>query len=208
MTQDNSRPGNPQPDDRGNPHGGNPGNPNPGNPDRPGPAPDRPAGVPAGTVVMYAGIVDTHSAPGLERDGWLPCDGKERRVAEYRELYAAIGNSHGGDGTTFRVPDLRGTFVRGVDDGANRDPDADKRRAAAGGGNAGDRVGSVQDDALGRHEHAVPHLPTTLHWAVDEAHRYDVAQWNGGDGTTGTTGAAETRPRNVALHFIIRFRAS
>lgn len=216
MTQDTSHGnGNPQSDDRGNPHGGNPhsGNPDPGNPHggdpgRPDPTPGGRAGVPAGTVTMYAGVLDTHTIPALARDGWLHCDGKSLLAEEYRELYDAIGTSHGGDGIKFCVPDLRGTFVRGVDEGRGQDPDAHRRLPAVPGGNAGDRVGSAQEHALAQHEHAVPHLPTTLHWAVDEAPRHQVAQWNGDSGTTGTTGATETRPRNVALHFIIRFRAS
>jgi hypothetical protein len=202
MSQDNPNSSNPHGDTPGNPHGGNP-----GNPDRPEPRPaDRRPDVPVGTVVMYAGILDAHTAPTLAQDGWLPCDGKSLSVKEYRDLYDAIGTSHGGDGITFRVPDLRGTFVRGVDGGAGRDPDAHTRTAAASGGNAGDRVGSAQGHEFARHDHPAPHLPSTLHWAVDEAHRYDVAQWNGAETTTGTAGGSETRPRNVALHFIIRFR--
>jgi microcystin-dependent protein len=218
MTQDDSRGnGNPQPGDRGNPHGGNPGNPDPGNPhgDNPGtPSPpdavpsDRGAGVPVGTVTMYAGVLDTHTIPALAQAGWLPCDGMVLFAKDYPELFAAIGTSHGGDGIKFCVPDLRGTFVRGVDGGRGKDPDANRRLPAPYGGNGGDRVGSVQEDALGEHAHSVAHLPTALHWAVDEANIHHVAQWNDGVGVTGVAGEHETRPRNVALHFIIRFRKS
>lgn len=163
------------------------------------------ADVPVGTVIMYAGMLNLR--PLLEK-GWLPCDGRSLPVAEYPDLFSALGNGHGGDGVNFRVPDLRGTFVRGVDGGAKRDPDANVRTAAAAGGNAGDLVGSVQDDAFRAHAHDAPHLPTTLHWAVDEVLKHQVAQWNGGEARTAETGGSETRPRNVALHYIIRFRAS
>lgn len=214
MTQDDSRGnGNPQPGDRGNPHGGNPGNPDPGNPhggdpgnpDRPRPVPSG-AGVPVGTVTMYGGVLDTRTIPALAQAGWLPCDGTILFAKDYPDLFAAIGTSHGGDGIKFCVPDLRGTFVRGVDNGRGQDPDAHRRQAAPYGGNSGDRVGSVQEDALREHAHPVAHLPTTSHWAVDEVHKYDVAKWNGDVGATGVAGESETRPRNVALHFIIRFR--
>ncbi|MDQ3287838.1 MAG: tail fiber protein [Pseudomonadota bacterium] len=41
--------------------------------------------------------------------GWLPCDGTLLAIAEYDTLFALIGTTYGGDGsTTFAVPDLRG----------------------------------------------------------------------------------------------------
>ncbi len=39
----------------------------------------------------------------------LPCDGSELNIVDYKELYAKIGTSFGGDGTkTFKLPDLSG----------------------------------------------------------------------------------------------------
>ncbi len=175
--------------------------------DRPGPSPARRRGVPPGTVVMYAGDLDGRARTELKEEGWLPCDGGKYEVAEYRDLFLAIGTSHGGDGTNnFLVPDLRGTFVRGVDGGTGNDPDAAERTAPPSGGNRGDRVGSCQKDELAMHSHSAPHLPTTLHWAAHEAERLYVAQWNGDNTRTGDFGGRETRPKNVALHFIIRSR--
>lgn len=41
--------------------------------------------------------------------GWFLCQGQAVSIAQYQALYAAIGNTYGGDGeTTFAVPDLRG----------------------------------------------------------------------------------------------------
>lgn len=41
--------------------------------------------------------------------GWAACDGQELQIRDYRELYAVIGATYGGDGkTTFALPDLRG----------------------------------------------------------------------------------------------------
>jgi len=65
-------------------------------------------------------------------------------------LYSALGDAWGnGDGsTTFHLPDLRGRFLRGVDAAAGNDPDAGSRTVSNAGGNSGDAVGSVQDDAI------------------------------------------------------------
>jgi len=103
--------------------------------------------TPPGAVTAYAG--ETEPA------GWLFCDGRELSRAEYPELFAAIGTAHGaGDGvTTFNLPDYRGRFLRGVDDGVGRDPDSNARIAAAAGGNIGNMVGSVQDDQMQAHKH-------------------------------------------------------
>ena len=97
--------------------------------------------VPVGTVVPFAGT----TVP----EGWLACDGTEVDRVDYLRLYNVIGTAHGaGDGVdTFNLPDYRGRFLRGQDAGAGRDPDAASREAASAGGNAGDLVGSVQEDA-------------------------------------------------------------
>ncbi|MFN3175353.1 MAG: phage tail protein [Phaeodactylibacter xiamenensis] len=56
--------------------------------------------LPIGMVTPFAGS----SAP----DGWLLCDGSALQQSEYPDLYAVIGNSYGGSGNTFNLPDLRG----------------------------------------------------------------------------------------------------
>src|SRR5690606_23294711 len=81
-------------------------------------------------------------------------------VANYPELHRAIGTAWGGetDAGTFRLPDLRGRFLRGVDDREPTmaiDPDAAFRTASAPGGNTGSRVGTVQEAATGPHYHAL-----------------------------------------------------
>ncbi|MEX1033825.1 MAG: tail fiber protein [Cellvibrionaceae bacterium] len=40
---------------------------------------------------------------------WVPCDGRLLPIAQNQALFALLGNTFGGDGTTnFAVPDLRG----------------------------------------------------------------------------------------------------
>jgi microcystin-dependent protein len=55
--------------------------------------------------------------------GWLKCDGAAVSRTTYSALFSAIGTTFGaGDGsTTFNVPELRGEFARGWDDGRGVD---------------------------------------------------------------------------------------
>jgi len=101
-------------------------------------------GVPAGSIMAYGGA----TPPA----GWLLCDGRSVSQEAYPALFAAVGTNWGegaSDGE-FRLPDLRGRFLRGVDNGVGRDPDRGGRSANASGGNTGDNVGSVQGWATSR----------------------------------------------------------
>lgn len=54
-----------------------------------------------GMIIMFAGPY----AP----DGWMFCDGRVLNIAQYQALFAVIGATYGGNGTTtFALPDLRG----------------------------------------------------------------------------------------------------
>lgn len=119
--------------------------------------------APSGAVMAYAG--------GAAPDGWLICDGSAMSRTQYASLFAAIGTAHGsGDGaSTFLLPDYRGRFLRGVDNGQQRDPDALTRTAASTGGNAGDAVGSLEVAALASHTHAVMD-PGHSHGVSDPGH--------------------------------------
>jgi microcystin-dependent protein len=39
--------------------------------------------------------------------GWAFCDGTLLPIVQYRTLYSLIGNTYGGGGDTFALPDLR-----------------------------------------------------------------------------------------------------
>jgi len=103
-------------------------------------------GVPAGTILPYGGT----TAP----PGFLMCAGQSVSRTQYATLFEAISTSFGAaDGETFRLPDLRGRFLRGADDpdgpgasfgSANRDPNSTSRTAMNAGGAVGNNVGSVQ----------------------------------------------------------------
>jgi microcystin-dependent protein len=70
---------------------------------------------PAGFVAPFAGSV----APS----GWLICDGSLHNRSDLPALFTAIGTAYntGGEATTqFRIPDVRGRVIAGVDGGVGR----------------------------------------------------------------------------------------
>lgn len=114
---------------------------------------------------------------------WLECNGAVLNIASYPALAARIGNTFGGDGvTTFGVPDLRGEFIRGWDNGRGVDPAR--------------TFGSFQTDEFESHTHT--YLKGTSVTQATAAAGHDF--WDVPDPqVTGATGGSETRPRNVAL---------
>jgi len=144
-------------------------------------------GIPAGTVQFYA----ANSAPA----GWVKANGAAVSRATYADLFAAIGTTFGvGNGsTTFNVPDLRGEFPRGWDDGRGID--------------SGRAFGSAQADGFRTHSHAITGYSAGVN-NVGGAHFYNTNQFNTTASTSTTStpaGDAETRPRNIALLAIIKF---
>ena len=148
--------------------------------------------VPTGAVIPFA----MNSAP----TGWLAANGGEySKTGTYATLFAAIGvtygetNGAGGTGTThFRVPDLRGYFVRGA--GTN----ADGTEAGA--------FGVKQADGIRDHTHRWRYNGSTTPGGVVGINNADG---NGGAaydiGMTPGTSATETRPRNIAFLYCIKF---
>jgi microcystin-dependent protein len=103
--------------------------------------------LPVGSIVSFAGPVD--NVP----DNWKLCDGKVVSSADYPLLWTRIGTTWGGSGQqSFKLPDLQGRFLRGVDGGSHRDPDADQRDPNGKGEK--NAVGSTQEDALQTHKHS------------------------------------------------------
>jgi len=167
--------------------------------------------IPSGTIVAFGG--PTSTIP----DGWALCDGAELSRAEYHALFEAIGTSHGSgdDANTFNLPDLRGYFLRGADAGAGVDPDASTRLAARDGGNAGDLPGSVQNDAFESHKHggdawSAGSVRIESGNQTMSANRWRTNDPSSAEGFWGVSvapplaGGSETRPKNVAVNFIIK----
>lgn len=125
--------------------------------------------------------------------GWLKANGAAVNRATYAALFTAIGTTFGaGDGsTTFNVPDLRGEFVRGWDDGRGLD--------------TGRVFGSAQLDQFENHTH----YSTASGWVTNGGNASGGAGVaNGGAGAYSVASGkygAETRPRNVALLYCIKY---
>lgn len=101
----------------------------------------------------------------------------------------------------FAVPDLQGTFVRGWDNGAGRDPNAANRYAYVP-NYFGDQIGTSQWDMVRSHYHSVPNTLSNI--AVTGATN-GLSNSGSGNNFTGNQGLAESRPVNVALNWMIKY---
>lgn len=120
--------------------------------------------------------------------GFLECDGAAVSRTTYATLFSAIGTTFGvGDGSsTFNLPDMRGYFVRGWDHGRGVD--------------SGRTFGSAQSDDFASHTHTVP----------ANGNNPSFGQQGTGSGPitpqiTSATGGSETRPKNIALMYCIKY---
>ena len=131
---------------------------------------------PPGTII-YAGMT---TAP----TGFLECNGTAVSRTTYAGLFAAIGTTWGaGDGSsTFAIPELRGEFLRVWDNGRGQDT---SRTFAA-----------VQTQTIEAHIHT-QNVNTVLVGGPTAA--LGAVGTISSGGNTGTYGAAETRPRNIAV---------
>ncbi|MFO6418987.1 phage tail protein [Hylemonella sp. W303a] len=156
-------------------------------------------GVPVGAVMSFAGS----TCPS----GWLSAAGSEVNRATYPDLFSYIGTTYGaGNGsTTFRLPELRGEFVRGLDNGRGVD--------------SGRALGTSQLDALQNITGSVAPLTVTGSWvsssgafsaSISSTARldYDNGAYSAStvdfDASRIARTAAETRPRNIALLYCIK----
>jgi len=164
---------------------------------------------PSGTIMAFAGPHTKVPA------GWVVCDGKlyNRSEAKYKALFEAIGVSWGGDGANrFAVPDLRGVFLRGVNETASADPDADKREKSRpdlnSSGNGGNAVGSKQSDAFGSHSHNASvsggEFPFKQSGMGITANKGTEVQFRTLSVSVAPAGGKETRPKNAYVYYIIK----
>jgi microcystin-dependent protein len=145
--------------------------------------------------------------------GWLKCNGAAVSRTTYAALFAAIGTAAGaGDGsTTFNVPDLRGEFVRGLDDGRG----VDSGRSMASAQASANLAHTHSTDSQGAHTHPVRGITGTddgLHVTNDNSNPANGLHGNINTSSAGahthtalSSGGAEARPRNVALLACIKY---
>ena|SRR5438105_1357496 len=179
---------------------------------------------PIGAILSFAGILNRDQ---IQAQGWLYCNGDSISRTQYADLFAVIGSAFSsGDGvSTFNLPDFRGCFLRGADNGAKVDPDAGSRTASRPGSNTGPIVGSAQSHATGLprndfivqtaggHTHQVAHVPKD--YSGNPMAGSSQAIWKDGSVNTSTAGAhshrivggdAETVPMNDNVYFVIKFK--
>ena len=173
------------------------------------------AGVPTGAVFCVAvATIPT---------GYLECNGAAVSRTTYAALFSFIGTQYGaGNGSsTFNLPDLRGEFVRGFDNGRGVD--------------SGRGIGSSQGSQNIAHDHDADASATSN--VSDPGHRHNARGYGSdddggsqfaGSGNTGVSNSAilnantgisvstnvavdidndggnEARPRNIAMMYIIK----
>ena len=176
------------------------------------------AGVPSGSVFCMA----VATVPS----GYLECNGAAVSRTTYAALFAIIGTAYGtGNGSsTFNLPDLRGEFVRGFDNGRGVDN--------------GSSIASSQSSQFGQQNHNVsasssssvtdPGHKHTMNFNLGNiissggafgmkdsgtADRMNTATTGISVSTTtsisqsnrgGTSNSSETRPRSIAMMYIIK----
>ncbi|EEV6187953.1 tail fiber protein [Escherichia coli] len=134
--------------------------------------------------------------------GWLKCNG----AAFSSEMYPKLAKAYPAN----KLPDLRGEFIRGWDDGRG----IDAARALL----------SIQNGMLEKHRHIVvanDGYDTKDEWELATIFKKTYTQGRGLDatntggsltpsptlhsrGSIGNTGGSETRPRNIAFNYIVR----
>lgn len=139
-------------------------------------------------------------------NGFLKCNGAAVSRTTYDVLFAAIGTTFGsGDGsTTFNVPDLRGEFLRALDDGAGID--------------TGRSLASTQSWAIENitgtwrsGQHSAYNVATGVFTTTDNSgiRTYASGTYAGCqyefDASNQVNTSTETRPRNVALLACIKY---
>lgn len=146
----------------------------------------------AADVSSPAGMI-AHFARSTAPTGWLKANGAAVSRTTYAALFSAIGTTFGaGDGVnTFNLPDLRGEFVRGWDDGRGVD--------------SGRAIGAWQSDDFKSHTHNL--RATNYQISIDDIPgRVLRPDFNlSSESLVGAVGGSETRPRNVALLACIKY---
>jgi microcystin-dependent protein len=177
-------------------------------------------GVPSGAVFCIA----VASVPS----GYLECNGATVSRTTYAALFAVIGTQYGStNSSNFKVPDLRGEFVRGFDNGRGVDSGRSVASSQSAQNQSHNHSASATSTA-GAHSHSLnyqrKHVEDTGSAAITDIRR------EGGDGDGGsqtftndtTSGfmnnatvsvstsvsignqGSEARPRNIAMMYVIK----
>ena len=170
-------------------------------------------GVPSGAVFCMA--------VAIVPSGYLECNGAAVSRTGYAALFAVIGTQYGaGNGSsTFNLPDLRGEFVRGFDNGRGIDSgrsisatpqsDQNKQHNHTASSSVNDS-GHVHGTTFDNKKYFPGGGSTTITYGG--AGSYPADTFSMSSATTGVTvatsigndGGGETRPRNIAMMYVIK----
>ena len=126
----------------------------------------------------------------------MPSNGQAIDRTTYSDLFGVISDTYGSGNstTTFNVPDLRGTFVRGWSNGHSLD--------------AGRTLGDFQVDSVKDHTHIFLSSPDA------GGNDPNITSGTGRllntgmvsiETNTNVGGAGETRPHNIAMMYCIKY---
>lgn len=156
---------------------------------------------PTGSIIMWAG--------GTEPAGWLFCKGQALSTAVYPDLFAVVGYSFGGSGSTFYAPDLRSRFPFGADPGTVKGDVGDHET-----GESGTAPGAGDSTRLDhRHSHTIPAVSSTDGHSkaagtttpnVLALRAFDGHNHGGATGNAGVAGGNTQYHALLTLNFIIK----
>ena len=156
--------------------------------------------VPVGTVIFYA----ASAAPV----GWIECDGSVLlKSGTYSDLFSVIGDTYTitASSNHFKIPDLRGVFIRGWHHNKSGTADGDVDGIA--------RIfGSLQQESIKNHQHDLQKV------LIDKTAGSSTIAISGNSSNAGissadtgyilgVSGVTETRPKNIALLPCIKYAA-
>jgi microcystin-dependent protein len=162
--------------------------------------------VPPGTLIFHC----ANSAPS----GFLKANGASLNTTTYAALFAAIGYTFGGSGSSFNAPDLRGEFPRGWDDA--RGVDSGRAFGTAQGDAIRNLTGFADirgDGAPGAHHYTTSGTsgvfvtPNNTSKTQHSASSRTITSSHGIEFNASNLvpTAVENRPRNIALLACIKF---
>ena len=174
-----------------------------------------------GMGTEWVGMVAPFGTSSIPTD-WLRGDGAAVSRSTYADLFGVISTTWGsGDGnTTFNVPNFQGEFLRGFDDGKGTDSGrnlASQQGDTTVGGlmyhwRGNPHTGNVYfGDAWGCQQMRHSGYPDAYGWAgptrvtTQSLYHINCGVGYGHERLTLCSGASETRARNYAVHYCIKY---
>ena len=152
----------------------------------------------------YIGLIQLWSGSGVP-EGYILCDGSQVSIAEYPELYKAIGDKYNTASTKagyISVPDLRGRFVVGYDP-SNQDYNTI-------GNMGGEALVTLTLDQIPPHNHKITFKEEKWGDNADNRpfpnHKIPDSDYSADTQVTGGGSPHENRPPYYVLAYVMKIR--